>query len=75
MSNDYFEIGKLYSLDSYGHSGGLRLSPEGSEISHFIHNNQVMMLIKYFNDQGEAIFLIEDKLYRIDLYATDVRKL
>ena len=75
MKNDYLEIGKLYSLESYGYNGGLRLTPEGSEISHFVPDNAIMMLIKYINDRGEGIFLIEDKLYRIDLYATDVKKL
>jgi len=74
MKSPYLEIGKLYTLDSHYYSNGLRLTPIGSHISNHIHDNTLMMLIKC-DDPIEAIFLIEDKRYQVDLYSTDVKKL
>jgi len=54
-------------LDDHSYKTGINLTPIGSEFHKLIHNNTIMMLTKY-DDQREAIFLIEDKLYQINLY-------
>ena len=73
MKSPYFEIGKLYTLDSHDYPHGLRLTPIGSHISNHIHNNTPMLLTKCDNLK-EAVFLIEDKLYQINLDYVDVKK-
>jgi hypothetical protein len=73
MKSPYFEIGKLYTLDSHDYPHGLRLTPIGSQLHNHIPNNTPMMLIKCDNPI-EAVFLIEDKLYQIYLDYVDVKK-
>jgi hypothetical protein len=67
MKSPYLEIGKLYTLDDHSYKSGINLTPIGSQFHKLIHNNTPMMLVKC-DDLRQAIFLIEDKLYDINLH-------
>ena len=74
MKSPDFEIGKLYTLHDRSYTIGIRLTPIGSQLHNHIQTNTIMMLTKC-DDPREAIFLIEDKLYQINLHYVDVKKL
>jgi len=69
-----YEIGKLYTLHDRSYSNGINLTPIGSEFHKLIQTNTPMLLTKC-DDPKEAVFLIEDKLYQINLHYVDVKKL
>ena len=69
-----YEIGKLYTLHDRSYTVGINLTPIGSEFHKLIQTNTPMLLTKCDNLK-EAVFLIEDKLYQINLHYVDVKKL
>ena len=74
MKSPDFEIGKLYTLRAAADAVGIRLTPIGSQLHNHIQTNTPMLLTKCDNLK-EAVFLIEDKLYQINLHYVDVKKL